>query len=417
MHILEPAHFEAVRAKRQAKERSIHRRKKFKFVTVVLLLAMLINTGLYLRPLHSVAAKTFVPLIPTVQPNLIWPAFGQSAIGSLSQGVQSETSGQKPIPMASIAKVMLVVEVLKKKPLTSGESGPLIPITETDIEIYNKYVENDGSVIKVNLGEKINEYQALQAVLTQSASNMADTLAIWAYGSMQEYHISANKDSLKLGMSRTTFAGDASGFSPESTSTAHDLVILGQAALTNPVIKGIVAQKNSEIPLLGTVMNSNYLLGYGGIIGIKTGNSDQAGGCYLFAATRKIFNQEITVVGANIGSPTLIQAMNVSLTLLDSYFAGFEEEVIIPKGAVVARYTAPWPANTTAVTAMDTSVLSWRGSKMVVKIEVNPIKSNSAAGNRVGTLFIQSPYAKTITPISLSKTLAPPTSKWRFTRY
>jgi D-alanyl-D-alanine carboxypeptidase (penicillin-binding protein 5/6) len=45
----------------------------------------------------------------------------------------------------------------------------------------------------VQLGEELSEYQALQALLLPSANNIAETLARWAFGSIDAYNAYANQ--------------------------------------------------------------------------------------------------------------------------------------------------------------------------------------------------------------------------------
>ena len=60
--------------------------------------------------------------------------------------------------------------------------------------------------------------------------------------------------------------------------------MIGIAALKNPVIARIVAQQQVQVPVAGNIKNTNQALGMNGMIGIKTGTTDAAGSCLLFAA-------------------------------------------------------------------------------------------------------------------------------------
>lgn len=418
MHIREPRDFEAVRSKRQTR----HRFKKARHLLLVAVIAFISLTvvayGAYLRPFPGVNAKAVTPTVAAEQLALSWPAVGQAAISVQDQGVMAETANQKPVPMASVAKVMTALTVLKKYPLKPGETGPTITMTETDVDRYNNYFNQGGSVVRVEAGEKMTEYQALQAIMLPSANNIADSLAVWAYGSMGAYHTAANQIAQSLGMTDSTFAGDASGLMPESVSTPHDAVLMGQAVLNNAVLKEIASQKTADLPLVGSVSNVNVFLGRGGITGIKTGNTDQAGGCYLFTATRTLpTGQTITTVGAVMAASSLGQAMTSSLPLLDSFYKGFSNVVAVPKGTVAARYTLPWNGKTvTAVTAQDTTVLNWRGSKITVKVSPTTLNAPKPAGTAAGTLTAHSTYGQATTAMILSEPLQPPNWHWRIVR-
>ncbi len=417
MNIRDPRQYDKVRAARRARHRHKKIRRGIYLLVVVMFLTSLLTLGAYARPLPKVDSKTITPPTSAEQVALSWPATGQAAIGVLGQGVMAQTTSQQPVPTASVTKLMLALAVLKKHPLQPGQIGPSIPITQNDVDIYNKYIAQDGSVVKVVPGQQLTQYQALQAVLIPSGNNMADTLAIWAYGSMADYHVAANQIAKSLGMAQSTFAGDAGGLLPETVSTAHDIVLMAQSALANPVIKEIVAQKSADIPVAGTITNTNYLLGQGGIIGIKTGNTDQAGGCFVFAAERTLSDgQKVTAIGAILGATTRVQAINSSLPLLDSFYRGFAPVTVVAKDTVVARYDLPWGGQAQAVTAQDTVIMNWRGSKASIKVTANAIKSPQAVGTESGALSAQTPYGQVTVPVVLKQAVGEPTWQWRVTR-
>ncbi len=91
----------------------------------------------------------------------------------------------------------------------------------------------------------------------------------------------------------------------------------------NPVIADIVSQKSATIPVAGTINNVNWLLGTDGINGIKTGNTDQAGGCFLFSAKHTIDGHDITLIGAIVSAPDLMASVNDSKPLIAAIDKGF----------------------------------------------------------------------------------------------
>jgi D-alanyl-D-alanine carboxypeptidase (penicillin-binding protein 5/6) len=250
--------------------------------------------------------------------NLPWPSYGEAAVGAVGYGVLATHGSQTPVPTASVAKVMTALAVLKKMPLESGEQGPIITITQEDQSLYDYYQAQNGSLAAVEVGEEITEYEALEALLLPSANNMADTLANWAFGSVDAYSDYANELAKSLGMTQSDFA-DASGFSPATVSTAEDLVKLGEAALQNPVIAEIVAKESAVIPVAGMVTNTNRLLGRNGINGIKTGNTDQAGGVFMGSRPATLPNgQTIQLVSVVMSAPSITSALIDSVPVLET---------------------------------------------------------------------------------------------------
>jgi len=252
---------------------------------------------------------------------LSWPKTGEAAIGVVGKGVLETHGEQTDRPTASTAKLITALTVLKKYPLQPGQNGPVLTMSRSDINLLITYDELDGSEIgKVVVGEKLSEYQMLEAMMLPSANNMADSLAVWAFGSLADYQIAAAQTVKSLGMASTTVGSDASGLSPDTLSTAHDLVLLGEAAMQNPVLAEIVSKSSvDDFPLIGTIENTNTLLGQDGIVGVKTGNSDEAGGVFVFAAKyNDDSGKEQIIVGAVQGLPDLEKALQAAKTLLKS---------------------------------------------------------------------------------------------------
>jgi len=221
-----------------------------------------------------------------LQPNsrLAWPSSGQAAIGSLENGVLASSSSiEKQRPTASMAKVITALAIMKKQPFKPGQQGQTYIISDNDMITLNAYLSEGGSVLPLLRGMKITQYEAMQRMLIASDNNIADMLVDRVFGSRARYVLYA-EDMLKhMGLSRTQVA-DASGFDAATISTPSELVAIGIAALRNPVIAKIVAQKHAQMPVAGRITNTNQLLGTNGIIGIKTGTTFKAGSCLLFAA-------------------------------------------------------------------------------------------------------------------------------------
>jgi D-alanyl-D-alanine carboxypeptidase (penicillin-binding protein 5/6) len=366
----------------------------------------------YQRPLPQLQAQVVFTNPPASQPVKIpWPSYGQAAIGAVGYGVLDTHETAKPSPTASIAKVVTALSILKEKPLSPGQQGPVITMTAADAQLYADYLAKNGSVVPIAAGQRISEYQALQAMMLPSANNMADTMAKWAFGSMDNYIAYANQFVQQLGMTQTTVA-DASGFSPKTVSTAKDLVLLGEAALENPVLAGIVKQKQAQFPGVGTIHNVNYLLGVDGIIGIKTGNTDEAGGCYLFGAKRTVEGKSVTVVGAILGAEQRILAMQDSRELLKVVDSGFALATAVQKNQVVGRYTIPWGGSAEAIAIGDIQQLSWKGRELTLDTNLTPLRAPQTQGAAAGTVKAVSGPANSVGVI-LSQPITAPSWTWR----
>ncbi|HVX43814.1 MAG TPA: D-alanyl-D-alanine carboxypeptidase [Mycobacteriales bacterium] len=232
----------------------------------------------------------------------VWPAHGQAAytIGDRS-GVHSGP-GQHPAPIASVAKVMTAYLVLQHHPLAAGAHGPTIGLDADDVADTEDRRGRSESVVSVADGEELTERQALQALLLPSANNIAAVLARWVSGSQGAFVAEMNRTAAALGMAQTHYT-DPSGFDPGTVSTAADQVLMVQRAMRNPVLAQIVRTPSAELPVEGTVHNTDSLLGHDGFVGVKTGSDDAAGGCFAFRAIRTIDGKRTVITGVVLGQP------------------------------------------------------------------------------------------------------------------
>lgn len=316
---------------------------KLCLVLSVLLTAIMLLTACLPAAIPTAAPATTAaaPSAKTVPPQatlaedvqLAWPVVGQAAVGSVENGLLARSSDNEELrPTASMAKVITALAIMEKRPFELGQAGQTYTITAEDIANMNAYIAEDGSVLPFLIGMELTQYQAMQRMLIASDNNMADILAERIFGSMEVY-VSYAQDMLKrMGLSRTVVA-DASGFSPDTVSTPSELVAIGIAALQNPVIAEIVAQPQAQIPDIGIITNTNQLLGADGVIGIKTGTTNEAGSCLLFAARYAAEDgQEVTIVGVIMGDTDPTSLFSDSRNLLASVKQSFTQ----PAGAVAA---------------------------------------------------------------------------------
>ena len=384
---------------------------------MVLLAFVGIGAGNALRAIPVVAAS--VKALPQVNASgsIGWPAKGEAAVSALEYGPLGEHGAIAPLPTASIAKVITSLAVLQKNPLQAGEQGPAYTVTEADVASYNDYVARDGSVVAVTLGEQITEYQALQALMLPSANNIADSLTVWVFGSFANYKTYAAQMLGSLGMKDTVIGSDASGLAPDTVSTPSDLIKLGTAVLNNPVLSQIVSQTSATLPVAGTVHNVDWLLGSHGVIGIKTGNSDEAGGCFLFASKQQIGPSTVTLVGAVMGALDLNSALSSSAALIDSAAATFSYVTPITKGQEIASYTLPWGGVATAVAKDDISFVRWSGDAVTSQATLNTISKGLPSSSNLGTLTVKNAGQSHKVTVVTKAAVPGPGFWWRVTRH
>jgi serine-type D-Ala-D-Ala carboxypeptidase (penicillin-binding protein 5/6) len=234
-------------------------------------------------------------------PSTVWPAHGQAAVQVGQSQVQAGPN-QHAAAIASVAKVMTAYLVLRDHPLGPGQDGPTITLTDADVTDTDRRRRQHESVVSIAAGEQLTELQALQALLLPSANNIAAVLARWDAGSVDRFVARMNATARSLGMTHTRYT-DPSGYDDATVSTAAEQVRIVDRAMRLPAFASIVATPSATLPVAGTVHNTNRLLGQDGFVGVKTGSTAAAGGCFAFRAIRWIDGKRTTITGVVLGEP------------------------------------------------------------------------------------------------------------------
>jgi serine-type D-Ala-D-Ala carboxypeptidase (penicillin-binding protein 5/6) len=292
-------------------------------------------------------------------------------------------------PIASVAKAMTALEVLRAHPLKDQfDEGPVLTMTAVDVQGYKDTVAKDGSSLPVTLGQRLTERQLLLGVLLPSANNFADTLARWTSGSVDAFVAQLNASAVQMGMLRTHFV-DPSGYSPDTASSASDLVQLGNAVLGVPALAALVATQKATLPDGTALENLDGLLGtMPGWLGIKTGSTPLAGGCLLFAARRDVGGVPVTMVGAVLGQTDLHAALDAAGTAVETGYSGYG---VIPAGQpidVSGSVDTRWDAQSLVRAEPRTtkSILVRQGARVSMSMRVLGVQPGAAAGTRVAVI-------------------------------
>jgi len=300
-------------------------------------------------------------------------------------------------PIASVAKAMTALVVLHAHPLKDQyDEGPLLTMTDVEVQDYKDTVAEGGSNQPVKLGEHLTERQMLLALMLPSANNFAFSLGRWAAGSVSAFVDQLNQTAQQMAMNSTHFV-DPDGLSPQTVSTVNDLVILGKAVLSNPALAAIVATQQASLPDGTTLTNIDNLLGsVPGWLGIKTGDTDAAGGCLLFAARRDVGSGVmVTMVGAVLDQTDRTAALDAAKSAVETGFSGYG---VIPASQPIevnGQVTTQWDAQSYVRMAPRNArpILVRMGTKVDVRMRLLPVAPGAAAGTRVAELVGSVPDA------------------------
>jgi D-alanyl-D-alanine carboxypeptidase (penicillin-binding protein 5/6) len=180
------------------------------------------------------------------------------------------------------------------------------------------------------------------------------------------------------------------------------------------VLADIVAKPTATIPTVGTVVNTNKLLGIDGVDGIKTGTTDEAGACLLFAVDVPVGESSVTVVGVVLGGQTHPQLNQTILTLIDSVAPGFRQVDLVEEGAAFGTYTTPWGQSGRAIADTAASAVVWSDTPISTSVDLDAVDLGDR-GDTVGTVDV-TVGAETVTvPLVLDTDITDPGPLWRWT--
>ena len=138
-------------------------------------------------------------------------------------------------------------------------------------------------------GEEIEVGELLKALLIYSANDAANALAIYDSESIENFSIKMNDKATQWGLTKTKFE-DPSGLSPNNTSSANDLLKIATILSVNDTFKNITSTAYTKVSNLSgksyDITTTNKILGLGGVVGMKTGFTLEAGQCLITAAQR-----------------------------------------------------------------------------------------------------------------------------------
>ncbi len=387
-------------------------------ITVFGSVGILLATAFYLplsllAPLEHIAptlASVAVPENPPVE--LAWPGNGSAAIGAVGfPGVLAHSSDSSARSIASITKIVTSLVVLQDKPLAPDESGPVITMTQRDVDGYHRQISRNGSAKPVAAGVDFTQRQLFDIVLIASANNYAETMARWAFGSEENFLVAARAWLDAHGLN-TIQMFDPTGLDPRNTGSPADLIELGKIALADPLISVIVSSTSANVPYVGEVDNTNSLLGWNGVDGIKTGTVEFDNVNLLFSTTLTVGERTIDVIGVVLGSPSHHELDAAVRALLTTAIQGFREVPLVTAGEAFGSYNSDWDDDATAVAAKSASVVTWAGTPVTMSVKIDPITTGEL-GQRVGTVtFSINDVTKKI-PLTLNDPLEDPGPWWR----
>ncbi len=405
------------------------RRRAARVLAAALAVAVGATTGLgvarWVAPLPPPRVSIGIPsdkVVGGAAARLPVPSSGTFALKDSESGSVAGNGADTVRPIASIAKTATALAVLDAYPLKAGQDGPTLTVTPDDVALLQQVVAADGSHVDVFTGESLSERQLLLGMMLPSANNFAVMLGRFVAGNDAAFLVRLNAMAAKLGMTQTHFA-DAAGIDPGTVSSASDLVILGEAAIANPALVDIMAQPQAQLPGGGQITNLDPLVGsVPGWLGIKTGHTNAAGYCLLFAARRTLSagTPPVTVVGAILGQAQREDTFAAARAAVEADFGDFvvyaaDTSLPVAEGSLTSAWTT---SSSLRVTASGAPLrLLRRGSRLNFGFVPDPVDPVVRAGSRIGRVTVSVKGTSVgVFPVVAVGDLGEPSWWWRLWR-
>ena len=223
--------------------------------------------------------------------------------------------------MASTTKIMTTIVILEKADLNEK------------VTVSAKAGVTGGSRLGLKRGDKASVRDLLYGLMLRSGNDAAVALAEHVGGSVKGFAELMNEKAIELGLTNTHFVSPHGLDDANHYTTALELAKLTDYAMDNETFAKIVGTKSTTIYINNQsrqINNTNELLGVlNGVVGVKTGFTNNAGRC-LVTETKRNNMDIITIV---LGADTKKDRTKDSVNLIEYTFSKYkmynlEEQII-----------------------------------------------------------------------------------------
>lgn len=223
--------------------------------------------------------------------------------------------------MASTTKIMTTIVILEKADLNEK------------VTVSAKAGGTGGSRLGLKRGDKASVRDLLYGLMLRSGNDAAVALAEHVGGSVKGFAELMNEKAIELGLTNTHFVTPHGIDDANHYTTALELAKLTDYAMNNETFAKIVGTKSTTIYINNKsrqINNTNELLGVlNGVVGVKTGFTNNAGRC-LATETKRNNMDIITIV---LGADTKKDRTKDSVNLIEYTFSKYkmynlEEQII-----------------------------------------------------------------------------------------
>lgn len=388
--------------------------------TLAILAVGVYGPAMLLGPLPAVdvrvdEARAAAPAAPA---SVALPADGASAVALIDDDGEAElvaaAADDAAAPVGGAAKLVTALVTVDSLPLADGTGGPDIPIGAEDYSSYLRYEREGSRVLQVSPGEIWSERDVLRAVVLASSNNHADTLATWAYGSLDNYVREANGWLEEHGFADLRVA-DATGLSGENVGTATELARLAAMVLADPALgpmftgdEGPLAADERRIPDVIAHLDGDD------IRAMSRSYTDEAALSFVFTSEITVADEARRMVGAMTGVDDYETLDPAVLAAVESMQAASAPVEIIAAGTSYGEVESAWGDRAQLIAAAGRTDAAFGAAPDAATVDVEPF-TTAAAGRQVGTVTVRLGERDISSALELDGAIRDPGPIWRLT--
>jgi D-alanyl-D-alanine carboxypeptidase len=315
-------------------------------------------------------------LVPAAALTLALVTVGSAVAGRPPAGAPTIDAHAYLVVNAATGDVLLSKNADKRLAIASLTKLMTVDVALQRLDL-NQYVTVSKSATKageesahLRAGERIKVSDLVRAALIQSANDAADALAGAASGGdLKLFANWMNDEAQQIGLTHTHFVRPDGLDAPGHYSSARDITRLAQWVMGLPVVREDVRMRTSTISRGRRLTTWNDLLGaFRGVVGVKTGHTDEAGWCQVALLRRNGLQIYATI----LGSPSRSKRNHDLAALLRFALSRYQVVPVARVGDSLAKVETAYGREAVPVTVSRSLTVSVRADRPLVEKLILP---------------------------------------------
>lgn len=359
------------------------------------------------KQIFSLALAVLILLQVTIVPAPAAPAEVELALSSSAavlidaenENILYENNARKPLPPASITKVMTLL--LAMEDLKAGRVNWETTVTVSERAWRTGAAE---SQMFLNIGQQVTFKDLLKGIAIVSANDACIAVAEHLNGSVEAFVQRMNQRAVELGLEHSHFVNAHGLDDPDHYMSALDIAHLAAYFIrTQPEAAAFHTETEFTFNDIRQFNYNTLIQTYPGADGLKTGSTPKAGYCLASTAER----QGLRLIAVVLNATSQEQRRKDSATLLDYGYSNFELKTLYEKDEIITTVPVKRGQKREVGLVADGPVRvvvphSDPAYKIVEELAIpKTVPAPVEEGDLVGTLHLKNPQGEPIAEVEL----------------